>query len=1516
MTDSLQGLLIEQSITISSMKRVFPNFKKMGQANVTQYKAKSRLDALETLWERCQRLNVQLQQIATADEQRTVPYFTEEEFFTAEDVYHEAADYLADVIGKFSRCDPNAASTVSDISSRELSGAVSLQLPRIPLPKFSGNFAEWENFRGIFESLVASKESLSNTQKLHYLKASVTGEAAVLINHVKIADANYDGAWKLLIEEYDNQNAIIHAHIHAFADLPIMKTESAVELKGLRDTVAASLAALTNLGRPVEKWDDLLVYIVSQKFSPRTRNEWNLQRGKSTASPTYEEIRDFMTLRIRGLTDHSKLNADTSSHKNKGSNRASVNNVATEKCLNCSGNHNLMLCDEFKRKSVEQRTQFLKSHKGCFNCLKVGHFPTSCKSKKRCNLCRRAHHTLLHRASNIPVQKISENSVLENKTLNAQPSGSATPEIKNETAVASVQTIHSPLKNPPNVLLATAWVILRTIEGRKFKVRALLDQGSAVSFISESLCQTMRTKRSRASLHVQCFGERYSGVAKSQVSLTLESCNGRGSSTFSLTAFVYQKITSYAGSKTKTVDYWPHLRKLSLADPDPFSNHPIHLLIGSDLYGSLLKQKVKHGPTGTPTAQLTALGWILSGPTGTSNSITGSATSLNCVTIPSLDSLLQKFWEIEEISSELPLSEEDKKCEQHFIETHQRAEDGRYIIRLPFKTNPPLDIGASRETAALLYSKLEQRLRKNPDLAKPYHSFLNEYKSMGHMESVSDENPTLNQAVYIPHHPVLRESSSTTKLRVVFNASCKTSNGSTLNNHLMTGPKLQRDLSSIILRWRQFRYVYTADIEKMFRQIRVHRDDVDFLRIFWRSNINSPIQSYRLLTVTYGTAPAPYLAMRVINQLAIDEGHSFPKAQTIVQDSIYVDDVLFGADEVPSLKESRDQLTKLMARGGFHLRRWTTYVANRVSEVQTRLPSIKWNHVPSKENPADCASRGLSPAELRDFKLWWAGPAWLSSPSTAWPIHDKLKDQLEADRQIIETETRNTIVCHAQHNLEWQLPNEVSTWRRLIRVTARVQRFINNLKCRATNTNVNTTCLSAAELKEASLFWLRYVQQRHFPSEIQALNDKSLLPRSSSLLSLYPFLGKDKLIRLGGRIDHSSLSYDERHPIILPKHRISDLLIAQAHKASLHGGTQLMLRILRQNYWIISARTSVKSLIRSCVKCVRERACTSQQLMGNLPQPRVTPSAPFSHTGVDYAGPMNIIPSVGRGQRSKKYYVAVFICLSTKAVHLEYIDDYATNGFLSAFRRFASRRGLPSDMYSDNGTNFQGADRELNTTFQRLVADPQIHDAIANDNVKWHFIPPSAPHFGGLWEAGVKGLKFHLKRAIGSRTLSQIEFATLLCQIEACLNSRPISALHDDPNDFSALTPGHFLVGRPLVSPPEESVLDIDSNRLSRWQQVRAILEQIWRSWSSDYLHTLQQRRKWQENKPELKINELVLLKNNLAPPSKWELARILDVHPGSDGHVRVVTLRTAKTTLKRPITQICQLPISSDTGS
>ncbi|XP_071575473.1 uncharacterized protein [Temnothorax nylanderi] len=406
------------------------------------------------------------------------------------------------------------------------------------------------------------------------------------------------------------------------------------------------------------------------------------------------------------------------------------------------------------------------------------------------------------------------------------------------------------------------------------------------------------------------------------------------------------------------------------------------------------------------------------------------------------------------------------------------------------------------------------------------------------------------------------------------------------------------------------------------------------------------------------------------------------------------------------------------------------------------------------------------------------------------------------------------------------------------------------------------------------MYWLKTVQSTHYPDEIKNLSAGTPIKRSSPLKALNPFLDEHALIRLGGRLANSALPYDERHPIILPRHRVSALLIDRAHKRTLHGGTQLTLRTLRQQYWLVSARDAIKAQIRNCVTCIRERAASLFQVMGNLPEARVTVSAPFSHTGVDYAGPISITPIAGRGQRARKYYIAVFVCMATKAVHLEYAEDYSTAGFLAAFKRFASRRGLPSHMYSDNGTNFLDADRELSHAVRSLLRDAELHDYFASENIQWHFNPPAAPHFGELWEAAVKAFKHHFRRIAKNHTLAQAELGTLICQIEACLNSRPIAALSDDPQDFAALTPGHFLIGRPLLSVPETSCLEIRENRLSRWQLVQKLHEQMWKSWSSDYLHALQQRHKWQRATAPLKVNELVLVCNNCLPPSKWDLNR------------------------------------------
>ncbi|XP_071629518.1 uncharacterized protein [Temnothorax longispinosus] len=890
--------------------------------------------ALETLWEKCHAINVSIHQTATAEERKTAPYFLEEQFYAAEDAYLEASDYLNDTVGKLSKSEPSTAEKGSYHSFRDAFAGESLQLPRITLPKFSGNFAEWENFRGIFESLVAVNESLSNTQKLHYLKASVTGDAALLINSIKVSDAKYQAAWQLLADEYDNQNAIIHSHIHAFTDLPKMKTENVIELKQLRDNVSASLAALTNLDRPVIYWDDLLVYLIAQKFSSKTRNEWNLIRGNSDAYPTYKEIHDFMTLRIRGLADYPAQSDLAANNPRANKARSSVNNVSAEKCVGCSGNHYLAKCDDFKGQSVEQRIQLARQYKCCLNCLRIGHFLKNCPSKGRCNRCRRNHHTLLHIEFDEGSKKQNP-SAIASITEPSNPVALPAPSTPSTVASASVQTVHPSrglTKPPPQVLLATAWIKLTTPEGRAFKLRALLDQGSTYSFISESLCQIMRTRRYRAGLKIHCFGEKFSGMAKSRVHLTLAPCSGQGP-TFPFTGYVYQKITSYSASQTRPTELWPHLHDLKLADPEPSSRHPIHVLIGADLYGSLLLNDVRQGPFGTPTAQLTILGWIVSGPTGNASSDTESASVLNCVTCEETNSLLQRFWADESIPAQTPLTEEDERCERHFVETHSRNSQGRYIVRLPFKNGPPGNIGDTLQRAMLLYKKMESRLLQRPTIANQYHEFLAEYESMGHMKLASACEASLFPPVYIPHHFVLRESSSTTKLRVVFNASCKTSDGTSLNDHLMVGPNLQQDIAAIILRWRQFCYVYTADIAKMFRQILIHPDDANFQRIVWRPRNSLLILLYCLLTVTHGQVPSPFLAKRTLRQLGLDEGKAFPAALRILEEQTYVDDVLFGEDDIATLKETRAQLIALMKRGGFPLHKWSANSAELLQNI-------------------------------------------------------------------------------------------------------------------------------------------------------------------------------------------------------------------------------------------------------------------------------------------------------------------------------------------------------------------------------------------------------------------------------------------------------------------------------------------------------------------------------------------------------------------------------------------------------
>lgn len=282
-----------------------------------------------------------------------------------------------------------------------------------------------------------------------------------------------------------------------------------------------------------------------------------------------------------------------------------------------------------------------------------------------------------------------------------------------------------------------------------------------------------------------------------------------------------------------------------------------------------------------------------------------------------------------------------------------------------------------------------------------------------------------------------------------------------------------------------------------------------------------------------------------------------------------------------------------------------------------------------------------------------------------------------------------------------------------------------------------------------------------------------------------------------------------------------------------------------------------------------------------------------------------------------KAYIALFVCMTTKALHLELVTSLSTESFLAALHRFVGRRGNVSEMRSDQGTNFVGEDHQLKEFYDMLTSQlmqKKIAEFCQVRCIDWKFNPPKAPHQGGLWEAGVKCVKYHLHRVLKEAYLNYEEMNTLLVQIEAILNSRPLCQQSDDPCDYQALSPAHFLIGRELTAVAEPLYQRLRESSLSRYQLVQKHKQTFWRRWSNDYVTEQQRRGKWNKSPSPIKNGMLVILKEENMPPQTWRLGRIDDVYPGSDGVVRVVKIRTSNgSTFDRPTTQIAILPIEDN---
>ncbi|XP_076549204.1 uncharacterized protein LOC143306713 [Osmia lignaria lignaria] len=1588
-------------------------------------------------------------------------------------------------------------------------------LPRVNLPSFSGSYEAWLGFHDLFKSLVDDDQNIPEIEKLYHLKGCLRDEAAEVLASIELSAENYRVAWSLLKERYDNRKIIRQTHVKALLNLKHVSKEFPV--RSLLDQVQKHVRALDALKEPVDHWNTLLVEIISQKLNNVIREKWEEFSGESV-SPTFKELITFLQRRAQfedvkshqdfvgaqNLSDRKPSHA----HVKQRSQHAYPTATANHSCSHCRGKHSIHNCETFKKLSPSARFEAAKKATLCINCLRPNHRVMDCTGAP-CRKCHKKHNTLLHFEKQPP-----------EATSASEPVSSS----------QSVVNLHAQVSSEG--LLATAMVDIVNAQGKSKTCRAFLDAGSQAHFITESVASFLRLPRKSVDISVSGV-EDISTEIKHSVSAILKSRFSKYSKT--LEFLVLNRITKPMPSIAVNQTNLDIPNNVVLADPKFYDPSQIEVLIGVKLFYKLLcvgQISLKNHPEAV--LQKTQLGWIVAGEINGSSSRNAVQCHFTTHSTP-LDATLTKFWELENIPSVKVLSQEEQACEAHFKSNTQRNSEGRYIVRLPFNENKE-NLGESRSMALRRFHFLEKRFEKNPQLKVEYCHFLDEYKQLNHLSLL--ENKTLTMpGFYLPHHAVIREDSITTKIRVVFDGSARTSSGVSLNNALMVGPTIQDDLFTLLTRFRSRRYALTADIEKMYRQIQVHPDDTPYQKILFRKNPDETVNELSLDTVTYGTSCAPFLAIRTLHQLANDEGAQHPVAASVLKQDFYVDDLLTGAGTRQEAAFLRDDLIALLQKGGFPIRKWAsndpslvpensdnsssthmsldpnatiktlgihwnsrediifykvntpnlvktvtkrsilsqvaklfdplgllgpiivkakimiqllwkagvswdesvpadihtmwlefkeqlpllvkvsfnrltiapnfvkiqmhgfsdasekaygaciymrstdihgnhhvslvcsksrvapvksltlprlelcaalllarlyttvklalqleinkvylwsdstitlhwintephllkTFVSNRIAEIQNLSESCEWRHVPTQDNPADLVSRGQMPQEFVDTRIWKNGPHWLSHEENFWPQKKIHLVEIPEKRAIIAAPS------FANANIiDDDLIKDYSSLKSLKRVIAYVMRFIHNLRNKSQK---HTGPISATEFEASTRILVLITQSIAFAREIYSLKIDGRVDNKSRLIPLKPFLDKQGILRVGGRLIHSELPKEQKHQIILPSdHHITRLIIREEHERLNHAGTQATLYSVRETFWPLNGRNVTRIIIHKCVRCFRAKPRSVDYIMGDLPQERVSCSRPFLDVGVDYCGPLYIKEKRFRNRNKIKVYVAIFVCMSTKAVHLELVSDLTTEAFMACLKRLFSRRGISRTIHSDNATNFVGSSRELIALHKLIQSDEHntaIQKFLAEQKVTWNFIPPRSPHFGGLWEAAVRSFKHHLVRTVGDTLLTFEQLETCIIEIEAILNSRPLSPISPDPNDLQPLTPGHFLIGGPLTSFPEMDLTDTASNRLSAWQHAQKLRQHFWRRWQKEYLHQLTIRSKWQSNLNHcIHPGTLVVIKEDNLPPLRWKLGRIVATHPGPDGITRVATIKTDTGECKRCVKKLCPLPI------
>ncbi|XP_061706222.1 uncharacterized protein LOC133517094 [Cydia pomonella] len=1599
--------------------------------------------------------------------------------------------------------------------------SLGFKLPLIQIHKFDGTFFKWLEFRDTYESLIHKNDRIKAIHKFHYLTSYLEGEAARVISNLEVSADNYSEAWDLLCERYNNNRQLITNHLNSLFSIEPLQRESDKALRYLSDHVTKNLRALKTLGQPTDQWDTIIIHMLTTKLDQATRTKWEEYRNNLVELPSLDEFKKILKSRADVLETLYRSKRDKQVKpqlKSEMPQSKSFAISAIEKtprpCVVCQGKHRIFDCKVFSSLTTDEKWAQAAKLKLCFNCLRPDHDTARCRLGG-CRVCKRRHNTCLHKhTTNTPTSPAS-----------VSPSGDNNGGAESSSSSSIVMSAVS----SSAVLLCTAIINIVNPQTNKVEtVRALIDNGSMSCMMTNDLRQRLQLTSHRSNdnitavmdIPINIIPERCSALIKSRQSTFV--CD--------LDFVVLPRITQRLPENFISVNHLNIPSSIKLADPTFNQPSQIDVLLGAEVFWAIIGTEKRPLGNNLPTLYNSELGWLIGGRMPTKGKPLNKTISCNFVATQSdtdLNSQLQKFWEYEDF----PKHHESKpiltESESHFIQNTTRLENGQFCVRLPLIDTPDC-LGDSYFLAKKRFLSLEKRLNQNLEHKKMYSDFLQEYRDLGHLSDSIVERP--HTSFFVPHHSVLKSSSESTKLRVVYDASMRTKSGYSINDLQIVGPNIQDSLFNILLRFRHYRYVLSGDIEKQYRQIVMNELDRDLQLILWRENESLPIKTLRLNTVTYGFSSASFLAARCLWQLGEESADSSIK--TIIQNDFYCDDLLTGADEESDLLNIKQAVSNSLSRGCFNLRKyrsnsqllinseleniqndslvlsqslhtlgllwnptqdtlhfniddssaspdkvtkrsvlsttfkifdplglltlctvkpkillqklwslkldwdtqvppeiqrawahfidnikylklltvprnifdnsdspsfielhsfsdasqaaygacmyikatfpsgkqtvnllcsksrvtstrsattprlelaaallasrlastvskasrkpiarctyWSdssvvlawintcpsklkTYVANRVAAIQELTGSSEWRHVPTALNPADLASRGIDPQHVQSQQLWWHGPSFLLEPEENWPV----LNTNHVTHDLPEFKTANpSFLTNVEHKgdalIDFHKYSQLSKFKRVI---AYVLRFI-NIKCKK---QCLKGPLSAIELENALTVLVKLSQQQSFPVDLPTLvNNKKLSPKSR-LISLAPFVDSQGILRVGGRLGKSRYDFSVKHPILLcSKHTLTKLIFTYEHKRLLHAGPQLMLASVREQFWPIGGRDLARRTARKCVICIRQYGRTMSNIMGNLPSQRVTPGFPFSTIAVDFAGPFMITDRRGRGCKITKCYLCLFICLRFKCVHLEAVSELSKDAFILSLRRFISRRGKPKEIYCDNGKNFVAAAKEINTFFKQNSGP--ILEFAGDHNIEFKFSPAYAPNFNGYVEAGIKSAKFHIKRILGNTHLTFEELSTLFAQIEAVLNSRPLCPLSSSPKDYAALTPGHFLLGRPLTSLPAPDLTEANIRNLDRFNRLEQIRQHFWQRWQSEYVMELQQRSKWRTRARDLQQGDLVLIKEENQPPMLWRLGRVLKLHTGSDGVPRVADIDTVRGVVRRALNRICLL--------